>query len=167
MTGKSISDASDQTLVIAVRNGDQRSATELYDRYARRAFGLVHAQMSNWLATVTEPDDIVQSVFKSVFRGVTSGKYEAPEGNTLWSLIAVIAVQIVLPAGHPDIAQTLTNLGLMLNRICLDDGVGLVNSSRGIIFAGESAAARGEPAQFFEAAGQSARQLKQQLNQYR
>lgn len=93
MTAKSISDASDQALVVAVRNGDQNSASELYDRYARRVFGLVRAQMSNWLATVTEPDDIVQSVFKSVFRGVASGRYEAPEGNTLWSLVAVIAVR--------------------------------------------------------------------------
>lgn len=93
MTPNNISDVSDQALVLAIRNGDESSASELYNRYARRAFGLVRAQMSNWLATVTEPDDIVQSVFKSVFRGVTSGKYEAPEGNTLWSLIAVIAVR--------------------------------------------------------------------------
>ncbi len=40
------------------------------------------------------------------------------------------------------------------------DGVGLVNSSRGIIFAGE-----GE--QFAAAAGQSAKRLKHRLNQYR
>ena len=43
-----------------------------------------------------------------------------------------------------------------------DDGVGLVNSSRGIIFAGED---KGE--NFAAAAGQSAKQLKQRLNQYR
>jgi len=49
----------------------------------------------------------------------------------------------------------------------LADGVGLVNSSRGIIFAGEEAADRGAPEKFFEAAGQSAKQLKEQLNQYR
>ena len=54
----------------------------------------------------------------------------------------------------------------------LADGVGLVNSSRGIIFAGEEyeardAASRSDPETFFEAAGQSAKQLKQQLNQYR
>ncbi|MEF8830626.1 MAG: orotidine-5'-phosphate decarboxylase [Halobacteriales archaeon] len=40
--------------------------------------------------------------------------------------------------------------------------VGLVNSSRGIIFAGEDA--RGD---FFEAAGAAAKQLKQRLNRYR
>ncbi len=44
----------------------------------------------------------------------------------------------------------------------LADGVGLVNSSRGIIFAGETA--RGG---YFEAAGQAAKQLKRGLNQYR
>src|SRR6056297_1625622 len=49
----------------------------------------------------------------------------------------------------------------------LADGVGVVNSSRGIIFAGADTADRGESETFFAAAGQSARQLKQQLNQYR
>ncbi|MFC7202243.1 orotidine-5'-phosphate decarboxylase [Haloferax namakaokahaiae] len=44
----------------------------------------------------------------------------------------------------------------------LADGVGLVNSSRGIIFAGEG---RGE--QFHKAAGQAAKKLKNRLNQYR
>ena len=51
----------------------------------------------------------------------------------------------------------------------LADGVGLVNSSRGIIFAGEDAdTRRGDSGDaFFKAAGQSARQLKQRLNQFR
>ena len=44
----------------------------------------------------------------------------------------------------------------------LADGVGLVNSSRGIIFAGED---RGEA--FAGAAGEAAKRLEKQLNQYR
>ncbi|MFB6176343.1 MAG: orotidine-5'-phosphate decarboxylase, partial [Halobaculum sp.] len=44
----------------------------------------------------------------------------------------------------------------------LADGVGLVNSSRGIIFAGEDA---GED--FHRAAGQAAERLRDRLNQYR
>jgi orotidine-5'-phosphate decarboxylase len=43
----------------------------------------------------------------------------------------------------------------------LADGVGLVNSSRGIIFAGEDAA------DFAPPAGEAARQLRKRLNQYR
>ncbi|MFC7075867.1 orotidine-5'-phosphate decarboxylase [Haloarcula halophila] len=49
----------------------------------------------------------------------------------------------------------------------LADGVGLVNSSRGIIFAGEGAADRGDETAFFDAAGQAAKQLSARLNQYR
>jgi orotidine-5'-phosphate decarboxylase len=43
----------------------------------------------------------------------------------------------------------------------LADGVGLVNSSRGIIYAGE------DTRDFFGAAGQAARRLKERLNAYR
>ncbi|WP_159899868.1 orotidine-5'-phosphate decarboxylase [Salinirussus salinus] len=46
----------------------------------------------------------------------------------------------------------------------LVDGVGLVNSSRGIIFAGEDA--RGADA-YFGAAGEAAKRLKQRLNHYK
>lgn len=49
----------------------------------------------------------------------------------------------------------------------LAGGVGLVNSSRGIIFAGEQAdTARNEKA-YFQAAGAAAKQLKRRLNTYR
>ena len=46
----------------------------------------------------------------------------------------------------------------------LADGVGLVNSSRGIIFAGEE---RASGSDYFAAAGQSAKQLRDGLNRYR
>jgi len=45
-----------------------------------------------------------------------------------------------------------------------DVRVGLVNSSRGIIFAGEDAA---RPADYFAAAGDAAKRLKRRLNEYR
>ncbi|MFT4892080.1 MAG: orotidine-5'-phosphate decarboxylase [Halobacteriales archaeon] len=50
-----------------------------------------------------------------------------------------------------------------------DVGVGLVNSSRGIIFAGEDVAARSERAEddYFKAAGEAAKRLKRRLNEYR
>ena len=46
----------------------------------------------------------------------------------------------------------------------LAGGVGLVNSSRGIIFAGEEA---GEESAYFDAAGDATRRLKRRLNEYR
>ncbi|AXG05102.1 orotidine-5'-phosphate decarboxylase [Haloplanus rubicundus] len=48
----------------------------------------------------------------------------------------------------------------------LADGVGLVNSSRGIIFAGEDAPGDDEAA-YFGAAGEAAKRLKKRLNRFR
>lgn len=83
----------DKSLVVMVRDGDQEAASVLYERYARRVFGLVRSKLGPRLSAATEPDDIVQSVFKSVFRGMQSGSYEAPPGSTLWNLLAVISVR--------------------------------------------------------------------------
>lgn len=51
----------------------------------------------------------------------------------------------------------------------LADGVGLVNSSRGIIFAAQDGNRTGTPSEdeYFRAAGRAATQLKEQLNRYR
>jgi RNA polymerase sigma-70 factor (ECF subfamily) len=82
----------DRSLLVLVRGGDEDAATTLYERYARRVFGLVEAKLGNRLRASTEPEDVVQSVFKSMFRGVQAGNYDAPPGTTLWNLLAVIAV---------------------------------------------------------------------------
>ncbi len=83
---------SDRSLIALVRGGNENAASELYGRYARRLFGLVEAKMGDQLRKQTTPEDIVQSVFKSVFRGVKSGHYDAPPGETLWNLMAIVAV---------------------------------------------------------------------------
>jgi RNA polymerase sigma-70 factor (ECF subfamily) len=75
-----------------VRDGDEDAANTLYERYARRVLGLVEAKLGSRLRRTTEPEDVVQSVFKSIFRGVQSGNYDAPPGSTMWNLFAVIAV---------------------------------------------------------------------------
>ncbi len=82
----------DRSLLVLVRGGDEEAATALYERYARRVFGLVEAKLGERLRANTETEDVVQSVFKSMFRGVRSGLYDAPPGSTLWNLLAVIAV---------------------------------------------------------------------------
>jgi len=49
----------------------------------------------------------------------------------------------------------------------LADGVGLVNSSRGIIFAGEETTGRNESGRYFGAAGEAAKRLRRRLNRFR
>lgn len=86
---------SDRSLVEQIRSGAPEAANELYKRYSRRLFGLADGQMSERVRRLAEPEDIVQSAFRSLFRGVYSGAYQAPEGCSLWQLLAVIAMNKV------------------------------------------------------------------------
>ena len=87
--------SSDKSLIALVKTGDEEAATAIYERYAKRIHGLVSSQMSERLSAQVQPEDIVQSVFKSIFRGVSSGGYDAPKGGELWQLIAVVAIHKV------------------------------------------------------------------------
>lgn len=86
---------SDQSLVARLRVGDEQAAAEVYHRYVKRVFGLVQHQMADHLKAALQPEDIVQSVFKSIFRGLNSGHYNAPESGSLWHLVAIVAVHKV------------------------------------------------------------------------
>src|SRR4051794_32797834 len=82
---------SDRSLLARVQDGSQTAAGELYHRYARRLLALARAEAGPDLAARIDPEDIVQSVFGSFFRGVKQGYYEAPPGEELWGLFLVIA----------------------------------------------------------------------------
>ncbi len=47
------------------------------------------------LAGRVDADDIVQSVFRTFFRRVAKGDYEVPDGEELWKLFLVIALNKV------------------------------------------------------------------------
>lgn len=92
MDGASAFELTDSDLVKAVRSGDERAAEVLYDRYMVRTKGLIQTQLSSGMRPHLDAEDIVQSVFKSVFRGMSNGLYVAPDAGSLWKLFAIIAI---------------------------------------------------------------------------
>jgi RNA polymerase sigma-70 factor (ECF subfamily) len=74
------------------QRGQGDAATDLYLRYAERLHALVRAQRGADLATRVDPDDIVQSVFRTFFRRAAEGHYDVPQGEELWKLFLVIAL---------------------------------------------------------------------------
>jgi RNA polymerase sigma-70 factor (ECF subfamily) len=91
--------ASDGSLLRRYRAGSQGAATELYLRYAPRLAALARGQLGADLAARLDADDIVQSVFGSFFRRAAGGYYEAPEGEELWRLFLVIALNKIRRQG--------------------------------------------------------------------
>jgi RNA polymerase sigma-70 factor (ECF subfamily) len=82
----------DRSLLRRLRSGEQDAATALYMRYARRLQAVARTQTSAALASRFDPEDVVQSVFRTFFRRATAGQYDVPEGEELWNLLLVISL---------------------------------------------------------------------------
>jgi RNA polymerase sigma-70 factor (ECF subfamily) len=91
---------SDRSLLRRFREGQPDAATQLYLRYADRLYALARAQCSADLAARVDPEDIVQSVFRTFFRRAAKGDYDVPEGEELWKLFLVIALHKVRSTGE-------------------------------------------------------------------
>ncbi|MDZ4782921.1 MAG: ECF-type sigma factor [Planctomycetia bacterium] len=89
----------DRSLLRRFRSGEEDAATRLYVRYARRLEALARAQSGAALAARLDPEDIVQSVFRTFFRRASAGQYEIPEGEELWKLFLVIALNKIRAQG--------------------------------------------------------------------
>lgn len=90
---------SDGSLLVRVRHGSEGAAGELYRRYAQRLLALTRAKAGADLQAREDPEDIVQSVFGSFFRGAKKGVYQAPDGDELWGLFLVIALNKIRAKG--------------------------------------------------------------------
>jgi RNA polymerase sigma-70 factor (ECF subfamily) len=92
-------ESSDRSLLWRVKKGSADAATELYLRYAGRLGALARAKSSRELAVKISPEEIVQSVFGSFFRGTKNGCYDIPAGEELWGLFLVIALNKIRNKG--------------------------------------------------------------------
>jgi RNA polymerase sigma factor (sigma-70 family) len=72
------------------RGGDDSAAEALFARYFERLTRLARSRLSARLARRTDPEDIVQSVYRSFFVGVREGRYAIGRGGDLWRLLASI-----------------------------------------------------------------------------
>jgi RNA polymerase sigma-70 factor (ECF subfamily) len=83
---------SDHVLLDRFRTGEQDAATEIHARYAERLEALVSSQTGADLRIRFDPEDVVQSVFRTLFRRVSRGLYDVPAGEELWQLLLVLAL---------------------------------------------------------------------------
>ncbi len=90
---------SDHMLLRRFREGEQDAATQLFLKYSRRLQSLARSQTSETLASRFDPEDVVQSVFRTFFRRAANGLYDVPDGDELWQLLLVIALNKIRDLG--------------------------------------------------------------------
>lgn len=83
---------SDAALLRRLRSGQADAASTLYLRYALRIRRLAEEQLGAGLSRRLDPEDIVQSVFRTFFRRTKCGQYDVPEGEELWKLLLIISL---------------------------------------------------------------------------
>jgi RNA polymerase sigma-70 factor (ECF subfamily) len=74
------------------RGGDQQAAQELFDRYAERLMALVRSRLSEQLARRLDPEDVLQSAYRSFFIGSRDGRYVLQRSGDLWRVLVTIAL---------------------------------------------------------------------------
>jgi RNA polymerase sigma-70 factor, ECF subfamily len=85
----------DNFLIARIRVGDEDAAKQLYRRYAKQLTSLLGKECSTDLTRCAGVEDIVQSVFGTFFRRVGLGCYANADGDTIWKVLLVIAMQRV------------------------------------------------------------------------
>ena len=89
----------DQSLIRRFREGQDDAATALYLRYAEKLVRLAERQVYDDVALQADREGIVQSVFRTFFRRVSAGQYDAATSDDLWRLILAIALNKIRSTG--------------------------------------------------------------------
>jgi RNA polymerase sigma-70 factor, ECF subfamily len=86
-------DAQFTDLLARLRAGDQQAAADLFQRYARRMIGLARRHLDGQLRRKVDPEDVMQSVFKSFFHRHAAGAFALENWDSLWALLVTITLR--------------------------------------------------------------------------
>ena len=76
-----------------LRAGDDEAARQLFQRFARQLIGMARRRFEGPLKHKVDPEDIVQSAYKSFFSRHADGSIEVGSWNSLWGLLTIITVR--------------------------------------------------------------------------
>jgi RNA polymerase sigma-70 factor, ECF subfamily len=80
-------------LISRLRAGDDTAARAVFLRFAERLIGVAHHHIAARLQHKIDPEDVVQSVFKSFFLRQQADPLEVRDWDSMWGLLALITVR--------------------------------------------------------------------------
>ena len=87
-----MADDESRLLIDQVRGGDSAAAREVFDRYVVRLLALVRSRLSSKLSRRIDPEDVVQSAYRSFFRRAASDEIVLQRAGDLWRLLAAFTI---------------------------------------------------------------------------
>jgi RNA polymerase sigma-70 factor (ECF subfamily) len=73
--------------------GDSGAAVAVVERFAQRLIGLAAGRLGPLLRPKAEPEDVVQSVFRSFFSRQREGQFDLQGWDSLWDVLVVITLR--------------------------------------------------------------------------
>ncbi len=80
-------------LMDRLKGGDPQASYEIFNRFSRRLVGLARSRLDERLRRKVDPEDVMQSAFKSFFRVHADGQLDLPSWDSLWALLTVITLR--------------------------------------------------------------------------
>src|SRR5262245_35467145 len=80
-------------LMEGLRQRDEGAAEAVWERFARRLVALAATRLPNRLRARVDPEDVVQSVFKSFFARQAGARFTLENWDNLWTLLTVLTVR--------------------------------------------------------------------------
>jgi RNA polymerase sigma-70 factor (ECF subfamily) len=86
-------DSSFDDVMARLRAGDPAAAAAVFHRFAERLIALARTRLDARLRQKVDPEDVLQSVYKSFFLRHARGQLAPADWDSLWSLLTVITVR--------------------------------------------------------------------------
>jgi RNA polymerase sigma-70 factor (ECF subfamily) len=83
----------DSSILTRLRTDDSAAARLIFHRYAAQLVALARDHLGSRLAGKDDPEDVVQSVFRSFFTRARCGQFDLPNWNSVWGLLVAITVR--------------------------------------------------------------------------
>lgn len=87
-----MNDESSVDLLKRWKEGDEDAAAALFNRYVNQLCGLARNRLSDRMQRRVEPEDVVQSAYRSFFRHADEDRFTLCKSGDLWKLLAAITV---------------------------------------------------------------------------
>jgi RNA polymerase sigma-70 factor (ECF subfamily) len=76
-----------------LRGGDDAAAAAVFHSFASRLIALARDQLDGWMRPKVDPEDIVQSVFRSFFHRFQGGDWDFVSWDSLWGLLTLVTLR--------------------------------------------------------------------------
>lgn len=86
-------DHSFDDLMTRLRGGDDAAAAEVFRRFTHRLIGLARARLDHLIRGKVDPEDILQSVYRTFFSRYARGSFDLESWDGLWVMLTVITVR--------------------------------------------------------------------------